>query len=114
LAAAVIALTIDEVGMAKKPEDKLRIAKRLYEFAKAHGVPASDLLIDPLTFTIATGNSDDRKLGLWTLEGMELIAKELPDVQILLGTVQYLVWPHRRRRAMCLTRCSSIMRKSVA
>lgn len=83
--AAVIALTIDEVGMAKKPEDKLRIAKRLYEFAKAHGVPASDLLIDPLTFTIATGNSDDRKLGLWTLEGIELIAKELPDVQILLG-----------------------------
>jgi 5-methyltetrahydrofolate--homocysteine methyltransferase len=82
---AVIALTIDEVGMAKKPEDKLRIAKRLYEFAKAHGVPASDLLIDPLTFTIATGNSDDRKLGLWTLEGIELIAKELPDVQILFG-----------------------------
>ncbi len=36
-----------------------------------HGLPQSDLLIDPLTFTIATGNEDDRKLGQWTLEGIE-------------------------------------------
>ncbi len=83
--AAVIALTIDEDSMAKTPERKLAIAKRLYQFALAQGLPAHDLLIDPLTFTIATGNTDDRKLGLWTLEGIELIAKELPDVQIILG-----------------------------
>lgn len=83
---AVIALTIDEQGMAKTPERKLEIAKRLYDFAVVkHGLPASDLLIDPLTFTIATGNEDDRKLGLWTLEGIELISKALPDVQIILG-----------------------------
>ena len=83
---AVIALTIDEQGMAKTPERKLEIAKRLYEFAVVkHGLPPEDLLIDPLTFTIATGNEDDRKLGLWTLQGIELISKALPDVQIILG-----------------------------
>jgi 5-methyltetrahydrofolate--homocysteine methyltransferase len=84
--AAVIALTIDEVGMAKTPEDKLRIAERLVDFAcNQHGLPQSDLLIDPLTFTIATGNEDDRKLGEWTLEGIRLIREKFPDIQIILG-----------------------------
>ncbi|MBN8897517.1 MAG: methionine synthase [Rhodospirillales bacterium] len=84
--AAVIALTIDEVGMAKTAEDKLRIARRLVDFAcNQHGLPQSDLLIDPLTFTIATGNEDDRKLALWTLEGIAAIRAEFPDIQIILG-----------------------------
>jgi 5-methyltetrahydrofolate--homocysteine methyltransferase len=84
--AAVIALTIDEVGMAKEPSDKLRIARRLVDFAcNKYGLPHSDLLIDPLTFTIATGNEDDRKLGLWTLEGIKAIRDEFPDIQIILG-----------------------------
>ncbi len=84
--AAVIALTIDEVGMAKLPEDKLRIATRLVEFACGKfGLAQSDLLIDPLTFTIATGNEDDRKLGAWTLEGIKMIRENFPDIQIILG-----------------------------
>lgn len=84
--AAVVALTIDEAGMAKTAEDKLRIARRLVEFACVrHGLPQSDLMIDPLTFTIATGNEDDRKLGLWTLEGIRMIREEFPDIQIVLG-----------------------------
>ncbi|WP_284947525.1 methionine synthase [Acidisoma cladoniae] len=83
---AVIALTIDEPGMAKTAEDKLRIARRLVEFCcDKHGLPQSDLLIDPLTFTIATGNEDDRKLGQWTLEGIKLIRDAFPDIQIILG-----------------------------
>ncbi|HTR17568.1 MAG TPA: methionine synthase [Acetobacteraceae bacterium] len=84
--AAVIALTIDEEGMAKTPERKLAIAERLVQFAcERHGLPQSDLLIDPLTFTIATGNEDDRKLGLWTLEGIRMIRERFPDIQIILG-----------------------------
>ncbi len=84
--AAVIALTIDETGMAKEPERKLEIARRLVKFAcDQYGLAQSDLLIDPLTFTIATGNEDDRKLGLWTLEGIRAIREEFPDIQIILG-----------------------------
>ena len=84
--AAVIALTIDEVGMAKTAEDKLRIARRLVGFAcNRHGLAQSDLMIDPLTFTIATGSEDDRKLGQWTLEGIRMIRDEFPDIQIILG-----------------------------
>ncbi|MDI2091768.1 methionine synthase [Commensalibacter oyaizuii] len=84
--ASVIALTIDEVGMAKTPEDKLRITQRLVDFAcNRYGLPQSDLMIDPLTFTIATGVEDDRKLGLWTLEGIKAIRDAFPDIQIVLG-----------------------------
>ncbi|HEY6434924.1 MAG TPA: dihydropteroate synthase, partial [Acetobacteraceae bacterium] len=84
--AAVIALTIDERGMAKTAEQKLEVARRLVSFAcDRHGLAQSDLLIDPLTFTIATGNEDDRKLGAWTLEGIKAIREAFPDVQIILG-----------------------------
>jgi len=84
--AGIIALTIDEDGMAKSAEEKLRVAKRLYDFAvNEHGLAPSDLLFDPLTFTICTGNSDDRLLGVHTLEAIEMIAEELPECQIVLG-----------------------------
>ena len=84
--AAVIALTIDEVGMAKTAEDKVRIATRLVDFAcNQYGLAQADLMIDPLTFTIATGNEDDRKLGVWTLEGIAVIREKFPDIQIILG-----------------------------
>ncbi len=84
--AAMIALTIDEEGMCKTPERKLAVAERLVQFAcDTHGLAQHDLLIDPLTFTVATGNEDDRKLGEWTLEGIRLIRERFPDVQIILG-----------------------------
>ncbi len=84
--AAVIALTIDEDGMAKDADGKVRIAKRLYDFAvNKFGLSPSDLMFDPLTFTICTGNEDDRKLGIHTLDAIERIAEELPECQIILG-----------------------------
>jgi 5-methyltetrahydrofolate--homocysteine methyltransferase len=83
---AVVALTIDEAGMAKDCESKLRIARRLYDFAvNRHGLPASDLLFDPLTFTICTGVIDDRKLAIETLDAIERIATEMPECGIILG-----------------------------
>ena len=83
--AAAVALTIDEEGMAKTAAEKLRIARRLAEFAAAHGLPAADLLIDPLTFTICTGNEEDRGLAAETLDAIAAIAEALPDCQIVLG-----------------------------
>lgn len=84
--AAVIALTIDEEGMAKEVAEKVTLAERLHDFACGRfGLPAADLLIDPLTFTICTGNDDDRKLGIWTLEAIERIVEVLPECQVILG-----------------------------
>jgi 5-methyltetrahydrofolate--homocysteine methyltransferase len=84
--AAVVCLTIDEQGMAKTAEDKLRIARRLYEICvNDHGLRPEDLMFDVLTFTICTGNEDDRRLGLETLEGIRRVREELPGVSTLLG-----------------------------
>ncbi len=97
--AAVIALTIDEEGMAKTADRKLEIARRLYNLAtEKHGFRPSDLLFDPLTFTICTGNEDDRRLGLETLEGIRRIKAEMPECHILLGVsnISFGVKPHVR------------------
>jgi 5-methyltetrahydrofolate--homocysteine methyltransferase len=84
--AAVIALTIDEVGMTKDCASKVALAHRLYDFAvNQHGLPPEDLLFDPLTFTICTGTEDDRKLALETLDSIALIREQLPRCGIILG-----------------------------
>ena len=84
--AAVVALTIDEDGMAKKADDKLRIAKRLYRICtEEFALAPEDILFDVLTFTICTGNEEDRRLGLETLEGIRRVREELPGVGLLLG-----------------------------
>jgi 5-methyltetrahydrofolate--homocysteine methyltransferase len=84
--AAVIALTIDEDGMAKTTERKLEVARRIYQLAvDRHGMNPSDILFDPLTFTLATGQEDDRRLAIATLQGMKAIREEFPECGIILG-----------------------------
>jgi 5-methyltetrahydrofolate--homocysteine methyltransferase len=84
--AACIALTIDEDGMAKEAPRKLVVARRIHDLASTKlGLAPSDLLFDPLTFTICTGNAEDRRLGLETLDAIEAITKDLPECQIILG-----------------------------
>lgn len=87
--AACVALTIDEdpqAGMAKTAARKLEIAERMHDlFTRQWGLDERDLFFDPLTFTIATGNEDDRKLGRDTLEGIRLIHERFPRCEIVLG-----------------------------
>ncbi len=87
--AAVVALTIDEdreAGMAKTAERKLAVAQRIHDLCvNKWDIDPRDILFDPLTFTIATGNEADRKLGQETLEGIKLIAEAMPECGILLG-----------------------------
>src|SRR6516165_10960527 len=83
---AIIALTIDETGMAKEVAHKVQVARRLYDFACGkHGLPPSDLLFGPVPLTLCTADEDDRKPGLWTLEAIERISQAMPDCQIILG-----------------------------
>lgn len=83
---AVVCLTIDEDGMAKTADAKVRIARRIHDICtKDYGLRPEDLLFDVLTFTICTGNEDDRKLGLETLAGIRRVCDELPGVGTILG-----------------------------
>ncbi|MDO8630373.1 MAG: methionine synthase, partial [Phycisphaerales bacterium] len=98
--AAVIALTIDEQGMAKTCARKVEIARRIFDLVtRRHGLRPGDLIFDPLTFTICTGNEDDRRLGLETLDAITAIKDECPGVHTLLGlsNISFGVKPPVRR-----------------
>lgn len=84
--AAVIALTIDEEGMAKTAEKKLAVARRLYRIAvEEEGLEPSAMIFDPLTFTLGSGDETLRPAAVETLRGIELIKEHLPGVFTLLG-----------------------------
>ena len=84
--AAVVALTIDERGMAKSREQKLEVAKRLYALAVGeYGLAPGDLIIDPLTFTLGSGDEEFRGSAIETLAALKLIKAELTGVMTILG-----------------------------
>ncbi len=84
--AAVVALTIDEEGMAKDVDSKVRIAQRIYDLAvNRHGMAPEDLVFDPLTFTLGSGDEEFRKAGADTIEGIRNIKNALPGVSFILG-----------------------------
>jgi len=84
--AALIALTIDEVGMAKTAERKLEIARRITEIAcDEHGLPRDSLIFDALTFTLTTGDDEWKPSALATIEGIKAIKQGLPGVKTSLG-----------------------------
>ena len=84
--AAVIALTIDEDGMALTAEKKTAIAHRIFDLAtKKYGLDATDLIFDALTLPISTGQEEYRTAGIETLKAVERIKKELPSVKTILG-----------------------------
>ncbi|MEO8690443.1 MAG: homocysteine S-methyltransferase family protein, partial [Solirubrobacteraceae bacterium] len=84
--AALIALTIDEVGMAKTRERKLEIAQRIKELVcDEHGLEPEALIFDALTFTLTTGDDEWKPSAVETIEGIRLIKSELPGVKTSLG-----------------------------
>jgi 5-methyltetrahydrofolate--homocysteine methyltransferase len=84
--AAVIALTIDEDGMALTAEKKLAIAKRIYDLAvNKYGIRPVDLIFDALTLPISTGQEDYRSAGIETLNAVKAIKTELPLAKTVLG-----------------------------
>ncbi|MBX6332277.1 MAG: homocysteine S-methyltransferase family protein, partial [Gemmatimonadaceae bacterium] len=84
--AAVVALTIDEAGMAKTRDRKLEVARRIHDIAVGEfGLAPEDLIFDDLTFTLATGEAEWVDSAIETLEGIRLIKRELPGVFTSLG-----------------------------
>ncbi len=84
--AAVIALTIDEQGMAKTADRKVEVARRIYDIAvNEYDLRPQDLVFDALTFTLATGDAEFINSAIETLEGIRRIKQELPGVLTSLG-----------------------------
>jgi 5-methyltetrahydrofolate--homocysteine methyltransferase len=84
--AALIALTIDEVGMAKTAERKVEIAKRIRDLCcDEHGLDPELLIFDCLTFTLTTGDEEWRPSAVETIAGIRAIKAEIPQVKTSLG-----------------------------
>ena len=84
--AALIALTIDEVGMAKTAERKLEVARRITELCcDEHGMDPEALIFDCLTFTLTTGDEEWRPSAVATIDGIRQIKEQIPGVKTSLG-----------------------------
>jgi 5-methyltetrahydrofolate--homocysteine methyltransferase len=97
--AALIALTIDEVGMAKTADRKVEIAQRIVEIAcDEHGLKREALIFDLLTFTLTTGDEEWKPSAVETIEGIRRLKAEIPEVKTSLGVsnVSFGVSPRPR------------------
>ncbi len=84
--AGVVALTIDEDGMAMTADRKLAVAHRLYDLAvNQYELAPEDIFFDALTFTLGSGDEGLRCAAVETLEAIRRIKTELPGVHTVLG-----------------------------
>lgn len=84
--AALICLTIDENGMAKSADDKLKVARRMHKLlTEEYGFAQSSLIFDALTFTVGSGDSELRNAAAETLKAIKLICSEFPEANTILG-----------------------------
>jgi len=54
--AAVVAISNDETGVSEDPDVRFNVAKRIVERAADHGIPVSDIVVDPLVMPIGAIN----------------------------------------------------------
>jgi 5-methyltetrahydrofolate--homocysteine methyltransferase len=84
--AAVIALTIDEQGQARTAEWKVAVASRLIDDLTGNwGMLQSDIIVDCLTFPIATGQEETRRDAIETIDAIREVKRRYPDAQTTLG-----------------------------
>ena len=90
--AAVIALTIDEEGQARTADWKVAVAERLIDDLTGNwGMRTSDIIIDCLTFPIATGQEETRRDGIETIEAIREVKRRYPGGADHAGPVQHLL-----------------------
>jgi 5-methyltetrahydrofolate--homocysteine methyltransferase len=83
---ALVCLVIDEKGMAKTTEDKMRIASRIYDLCvNRHGIDPRNLMFDMLTFTVGSGDLEYRDAAIQTLEAIRQLHTKYPEVGSTLG-----------------------------
>ncbi len=84
--AAVVALTIDEEGQARTASGKVEIATRLVEtLTRDWGLRVDDIIVDALTFPIATGQEETRRDAIETIEAIREITRRYPGIHTTLG-----------------------------
>ena len=60
--AAVVAITNDENGISEDPDVRFEIARRIVDRAADHGIPAADIVVDPLVMPIGAIGTAGRQV----------------------------------------------------
>ena len=81
----MVALTIDEDGMAKTVEKKVEIAERILARTREFGIPDHDVFLDCLTFTLGSGDEEFRASGYATIDAIREVRRLHPRVNTILG-----------------------------
>ncbi len=98
--AALVCGCIDERGMARTAQTKFEVAQRIYKICtEEYGLPPTDLLFDPLVLPVSTGQAEERRNGLETLEGIRRIKQGLPGALTTVGlsNVSFGLSPYARQ-----------------
>ena len=83
--AALVCLAIDETGMAQSREKKVSVLRRIHDLALDSGLKSSDIFLDSLTFTLATGDPKFAGAAVETLAALPLLKEQMPDAHVILG-----------------------------
>ena len=83
--AGVVVGLIDEEGMARSFDAKVKIARRAYKQAVEYGIEPHDIFFDPLALPISTGIEEDRRNAVETIDAIRQIREEMPEANIILG-----------------------------
>lgn len=95
--AAVVAISNDETGISQDPNVRFAVAKRIVERAADHGIPAADVVVDPLVMPIGAMGTAGRQafalvrrlreeLGVNTTCGASNVSFGLPNRHVVTGT----------------------------
>jgi 5-methyltetrahydrofolate--homocysteine methyltransferase len=95
--AAVVAISNDETGISEDPDVRFAVAKKIVERAADHGIPASDVVVDPLVMPIgAMGTAGQQafrlirrlrdELEVNTTCGASNVSFGLPNRHVVTGT----------------------------
>jgi 5-methyltetrahydrofolate--homocysteine methyltransferase len=80
-----ISMCIGPNGMAKTSDDKIEVARLLFETGKKYGLKPWQYIFDVLTFTLATGEQEYANSAVETLNGISLVKKEIEGCFTTLG-----------------------------
>ena len=95
--AAVVAISNDETGISEDPNVRFEVAKRIVQRAADYGIPASDVVVDPLVMPIGAMGTAGRQvfallrrlveeLGVNTTCGASNVSFGLPNRNAITGT----------------------------
>ena len=80
-----ISMCIGPNGMAKTSDEKIKVAKLLFDTGKKYGLKPWQYIFDVLTFTLATGEQEYANSAVETLRGISVVKKEIPGCFTTLG-----------------------------